>query len=385
MEPLAVNLETPNPVSGFYRWEVPDKSIVVDLDYRVVDRLLMEVMRGFGAIPRRGAEVGGVLLGTVETGDRTIVKIEDYDPVASEHKRGPSYLLSESDTARFTETVQKWAPGPDKRIYAVGCYRSHTREGLGLADEDLTLFNEFFPELSNVFLLIKPFATRAGAAGFFFREDGAVVRKESPYLEFPFRRRELGGGSDPSRIRTMPGPGHAPYPRLTTAVPLADDMGMGGDIYTGDQTSVDDAVSQVTADFRVPRTIRSPRNFWIPLAFIFFLLGVVIGFQSALMYRGGTSASASSDPFRISLSVAKENAHLHIRWDRGSRPIRDAKRAVLTILDGPYKTDVKLDASQLQNPSMFYKLTSDEVELRMEVFFSDNSTLAETAVWKKAK
>ena len=56
---------------------------------------------------------------------------------------------------------------------------------------------------------------------------------------------------------------------------------------------------------------------------------------------------------------------------------------MLTILDGQYKTDVKLDYAQLQNPSMFYKLTSNSVELRMEIFTKENSSVVETLVWKK--
>ena len=50
--------------AGYYVWEVPGQPVIVHLRLDVVDRLAAEVMRGFGAVPKRGAEVGGVLIGT---------------------------------------------------------------------------------------------------------------------------------------------------------------------------------------------------------------------------------------------------------------------------------------------------------------------------------
>lgn len=205
METL-VKPEQGSSTSTYFVWEVPDKSIIIHLDYGVVDRLLIEVMRGFGAIPRRGAEVGGILLGSTEAaGDRTIVRVEEFEPVTCEHRRGPSYLLSEGDTNRYEETLQRHRHTPEKRLYAIGGYRSHTREGMGMSAEDLKHFDSYFPDPSAIFLLIKPYATRVSVAGFFFRE-GDRVQTEATYLEFPFRRRELGGGASPTgRLRESPG------------------------------------------------------------------------------------------------------------------------------------------------------------------------------------
>jgi len=67
----------------------------------------------------------------------------------------------------------------------------------------------------------------------------------------------------------------------------------------------------------------------------------------------GRATGVLQDLIIFSLSAAKEEKHLHVRWDRTAPPVRNAQHAVLTILDGQYKTDVKLDYAQLQNPSMF--------------------------------
>ena len=66
-------------VSGlpYYVWEVPDKKISIQLHYDVIDRMSPDILRGLGALKRRGAEVGGILLGDSEDGAVRTVTIED--------------------------------------------------------------------------------------------------------------------------------------------------------------------------------------------------------------------------------------------------------------------------------------------------------------------
>ena len=88
-----------------------------------------EIMRGFGAVPKRGAEVGGMLLGTIEAGRSTIVRIEDFDPVRCSYTRGPSYLLTDAD-GRPSPMPAGVGTEFRRGAYAVGYFRSHTRDGL---------------------------------------------------------------------------------------------------------------------------------------------------------------------------------------------------------------------------------------------------------------
>ena len=87
--------------NSFYVWEVPDKKITVHLDFNVVDKMLLEVMRGFGAIPRRGAEVGGILLGSAElgsaeAGEERIIRVEEFEPIVCEHRMDTHCVHSRS-------------------------------------------------------------------------------------------------------------------------------------------------------------------------------------------------------------------------------------------------------------------------------------------------
>ena len=78
--------------SGIYNWQIPGKSIQVQLNLEVIDNLLPEMMRAFGAVPKRGAEVGGLLIGSIEhvQAGQTIVRIEQVELVPCVYARGPS-------------------------------------------------------------------------------------------------------------------------------------------------------------------------------------------------------------------------------------------------------------------------------------------------------
>ena len=52
-------------VPGYFVWQVPGQPVAVHLSIDVVDRMGADILRGFGLVPKRGAEVGGILIGTV--------------------------------------------------------------------------------------------------------------------------------------------------------------------------------------------------------------------------------------------------------------------------------------------------------------------------------
>lgn len=189
--------------AGYYVWEVPGQPVIVHIRLDVVDRLAAEVMRGFGAVPKRGAEVGGVLIGTTRPGVPAIVRIDDFEAVPCEYRRGPSYLFTEEDGRDFEDCWNRLQPASSPSAYVVGYFRSHTRDGFSLEAEDLELLDQFFPGPAMVALLIKPYATRVSVGAFFVREHGDFPEK-SP-LEFPLRRRELLGGS-PAAASARGGP-----------------------------------------------------------------------------------------------------------------------------------------------------------------------------------
>jgi hypothetical protein len=369
MEPLRLNSDLDSESHGSYLWEVPGMQVSIHLHYDVVDRLLMEVMRGFGSVPRRGAEVGGLLLGTSELAEKLTVRIEDYEPVPCSYMSGPSYQLSERDLHEFADSCDRWRNGPDRRIYAVGYYRSHTRDGLSVTPEDLSLLKRFLPPPKNVALVIKPFATKVSIAGFFFWEDGSM-QTESTYLEFPFRRKELGGG--------VTGVGRLAGTKSSDAFG-SDEQEPG----LADPADTDaEKLQEMQASAAKPESFARKGWVWIPLSFIFLFLGVLLGFQAALSLQKKPLGDSTLNPYSLALSVAKSGDSLNIRWDRQAPAIRGAKRGVLQIDDGAYHKQLELDPSQLQIGSVIYRRVSGNVTFKLEVFTHDRTSVVETWDYK---
>jgi len=362
-------------VPGYYVWEIAGKHVAVRLHLDVVDRLLAEVMRGFGAVPKRGAEMGGVLLGTLEDGDPAIVQVEDFDPVACDYKRGPSYLLAGEDGEAFAEACERWEPEASRPVYAVGYFRSHTRDGLRLSAEDTELVDRHFPAPWHIALLIKPSATKVSMAGFFFREDG--VFQETTPLEFPFRRREMTGEEAPPRRSMI-----ERRPRM---------RGLGGTGPAVIAESTDDGYAaeplrrpEPSSAVRAPARRRLPSGWvWIPLSFIFLFLGVVLGFQAALTMGSKVTSGANTPDFSLSLSVTKSDDNLSVKWDRRAAVIRGPQRGLLEIEDGSYTKSVDLDAAQLQNGSIVYRNSSNAVRFRLVVYPKASVSVTETVEWRQ--
>ena len=392
-------METPTQgASGYYVWEAPGKSFTVHIHLDVIDALLAEIMRGFGAVPKRGAEVGGVLLGSVEKGAGTVVRIEDFEPVQCGYTRGPSYLFSPEEWETFEDACARWRPNGTSdgslvqsslvKSYAVGFYRSHTRDGLSLAAEDFELTDRYFPGPSPVVLLVKPFATKAGPAGFFFRENGTF--QETTPLEFPFRRRELTGEEAPERrpltdrkLRSATAVARpAPAPEgleESLAEQDAEPEPSRLDPYPLDSNRYDASAAGLAYGITTPA--RSRLGSWMfPLSFVFLLLGVALGYLAALNVQPRAAAAAAAD-YSLSMAVLKTGQALSLQWNSDAPVIRKAERGVLEIHDGGYAKTVDLDAPALRNGRLTFQNSTNTVSFRLTVNLNSNLSVSENVSW----
>jgi len=380
---------TTQDASGYYVWQAEGKGFEIHIHLEVIDALLPEIMRGFGAVPKRGAEVGGVLLGSIERGDATVVRIQDFEPVACGYTRGPSYLLSPKERETFEETCARWhteatpasqdSPLPesataDSSIYAVGYYRSHTRDGMSLSPEDIELLERCFPGPADVALLVKPFATKASPAGFFFREDGAF--QKTTLLEFRFRRRELTGEE---------APGHRPLTdRGTRAIRELVRLPKASvaEVAVPETTGAGYFANSPVADYQIPKLPRSRLGSWMffPLSFIFLLLGLALGVALNIGPRGGTPSAAD---YSLATEVLKTGDTLSLRWNGESPLIRKAERGVLEIHDGDYAKVMDLDATYLRTGNIGFQPKSDMVTFRLTVYLNSKLSVSENLQWSQ--
>ena len=356
--------------ADYYVWQTDGKPVAVHLNLDVVDRLLPEVMRGFGAVPKRGAEVGGVLLGVIEhSGEnesgQTIVRIEDFEPVECAYRRGPSYLFTDDDRGAFGAACQRLRPDDSRPAYAVGYFRSHTRDGMSLGPEDLKLLDCCFPSPAHVALLIKPYGTKVSTGGFFVREDG--VFPDATPLEFPFRRRELTGEDPPPR-RSMierrprlraPQPDYDPAPSYPASEPMPDP----GPAYA----------------ITLPSKSRLRSSIWIPLSFVFLLFGIAIGLMIAL----ARAPTRPDTDFSLGLAVKQVDENLTVKWDPQAPAIRAAGSGLLEIEEGGLTKPVKLNTALLQSGSIIYHNSSNTVRFRLTVYPGPRLTVTQTAQWTR--
>jgi hypothetical protein len=395
-------------------WSVEGKPYEIRLALDVVDRLNPEVMRGFGAVRRRGTEVGGILLGSIEpTGDHHIlITVQDFELVSCEYAFGPSYQLSPDDLQRFRTSLAKFDPSSGKPVYTVGFFRSHTRDGLQPDEGDIRFFREYFTDPYHVAMLVKPYATRASQAGFFFQEKG-VLPLNASYLEFPFRKRELMGESGevpepvrPVRLKAVPAAPaliqEEPLEKPEPVVPLSRPESVPSTTGWGRPPAAVEEVPQAAPIAAAPEPVQEPfrlsgysldepaprpwkaRLGWLSLGVMLVLLGIVLGMQYAgLVFPTGVVSSAA-DPYSLNLSAERKDSSVLVRWDRQSPAVQQATRGILTVTEGNTSTTVSMEAPQLQNGTVLYRHLAPEIRFRLELFLKEGRSIVETTTWRSA-
>ena len=171
-----------------YTWEAPQKTLSVGLPLPLIDRLESEAVETFRSLTSRGSEIGGLLLGYSAPGAPAVVTVTDFELISCDYARGPLFRLSDGDTTRFEQAIQKHSGNTGARV--IGYFRSHSRKGLSLDAEDLAFLEPRFAEAHHFVLLIRPFATKVSSAGIFIRQSGKF-NGENSHREFPFRSSEL--------------------------------------------------------------------------------------------------------------------------------------------------------------------------------------------------
>ncbi len=392
------------PNAPFYEWNSSSNSIKIRLDLATARRLGLVVQEGFEALPTRGLEVGGLLLGRFIPEDGPITAIEDFDPLESEHRHGPSYTLSEKDRKLLESRLS--AQAVTRGLGVVGYWRSHTRPGLYLDQEDYSTIRTYFTNSSHVFLLVKPSAARQSVGGFFFWENGDI-RRESPYEEFllngPVAGRRstsspagLAAGAcgparpgwpsrDPASVENRAGPSNRPdLPSASAPVahrePVRPVWGGPEELPTAENPpGLRDAARTALWRFR----LRASRWIWLASAIlllaIFIVCSLVIRSVSSPAATAAITQPAPTSTIQqpsharpsmfseFSLNVEPTANSLRLWWNRDSQIIQNAPAGLLWITDGARHLQLDLDKRLLSNGSIVYVPTEGDVEFELEV------------------
>jgi len=341
--------------NSFVLWQIAGKPLAIEISRDVMDRMMLEALGGLGRLARgRGAEVGGILLGAAEReGARRLVRVEDFLSIPCEHAYGPSYVLSASDKQRLVEALEQFRRVPERRIYAVGYWRSHTRGALALSPEDLELLALHFSHPYDIALLIEPRGTGPGLAGVFFWEGGRI-RAEAPCQTFEFGsgvpKPVSGETSNAAAGQAVAGPAEgepqaSSKPRGRFVAPAASE----------------------THGAQAPSR-RSRRRVLLAIGLLILALG---GAGFVWFARGNMPlpGQAAQDPFALGLRGREEAGHLHLSWDREAPAVKLADRARLTIADGDQLRVLELSREQLRSGSVIYQPSNNRVSVRLELLW----------------
>jgi len=385
-------------------WRAEGQPIEVALAFDVIDRMNPEIGDAFRALRRRGAEVGGILLGRVIPGEKTVVHISDYVSVPCERRFGPSYTLSETDYGAFDRECAKWRAGGAGGLMLVGFYRSNTREHIALSEADMQLLASRFPEPYITALLVKPYADKVFDAAFFVRKENGLTAAGQP--AFPFRRKELGGGVSPL---FTPQPGIVEAPER----PSARNRMLGGNLeavqdlpaavipqtshplpipisieHSSTQARPADAGRQVPAGspppgeahpYMPPAPARTGVAPWAAaLLSILFAAGGLIGGYLYAGSRHQEASPAAATLYRLGLSAQIEDGVIRLSWDNSAAALRDALKGVVTVEDGDNTRTIELETADLARGRMRFRSQAKKVEIRMDVFTAEHSGVTES-------
>jgi TonB family protein len=322
-----------------YTWEDPGSSIRIQISLDLVERLAAAMQEGLGT-GARGIEIGGILLGRRLPGSQRAVLIEDFELAPCQHLRGASYTLSPKERENLGARLARHEP---ERV--AGYFRSHTRPGLYLDQDDFATISGYFPDPSNVFLVVRPSAEGPATGGFFFWEEGDINRK-STYRQFAFDRAQLEAGVSRTGLRPA-----APAAAKHSVVP--------------------EPATQ--ARYRVPPVS------WLAvpaIAGVFLAAGLFVSRNHASKQPQTVVPAAVRAPRQpeLSLDVERTGDALRVRWDPNLPAVRQAALGVLWITDGGQQFRRELDPQELAEGSTTYTPVSNDVNFELRIFALTDQT-----------
>jgi hypothetical protein len=311
-----------------------------------------EIGVGFLSIPRRGAEVGGLLGGELEKrGSEWLVTVHQIVPVPIEYQYGPSWRLSAGDRQQFHDLVRKGMDG----ARLIGWYRSNTRPEHEPEEADRLISQKFFSDGPSVFLFCEPSADgRIGATCNIilprgeqsaFRFDlGRFVRMERPLLS------HAAADVAPIHSAAVPDP---PAPRALEKPPA-------------------EAVSPKTGrNASVSRYTRIAAGALLLVGFAWYArsrpANISLPDHAGSVVAAASPSRPTPDGAILGLRADYQGNSLLIGWDRNSPAIASAASAVFTIADGARTRTLNLSAAELQHGSILYKPHADEIKVDLSV------------------
>ena len=389
-------------------WHPAQSPLAIEYNRTVLDEVRDQAVAGYRRLSRGGVEVGGILYGIREEGK---VRILATQPIACEYKSGPTFILSDRDKTRLLDQIA--ASESDEALQGlsvVGFYLSHPRAAVALTDRDLEIFNEFFPAIWNIALVMKP-GDQSIRGGFFVREARGSLNFAQSYQEFEMALPRSVEGSSAVRqiadqvssslaaqrgsapdadanakgrrggsrrdITEMPAPSMSRPEDLPR--PFVSASGNGGfgaavmpALEAGPQAQWSTAVARPRSAILARRGDHPRRLKWRWL--VVWVLGVVGIIGVSFLYREFTA------PAPLGLRVVEKDGDLIVEWNPAARPFLWAANGTLEIRNSDLtKSEIDLNLKELAAGKYQYGGIDGDTSIRLAVtgkmgFRADEST-----------
>ncbi|HWD99722.1 MAG TPA: hypothetical protein VG345_11810 [Bryobacteraceae bacterium] len=337
-----------------FRWKPAETGPEVGLRWSVMSGIESEVIEGFKALPKRGAEIGGALLG--HRGPQGEFFIESWQPIVIEHRVGPSYILSEADVTLWADFVKRARTGEERFI---GIYRSQTRPGLAVTAEDCAIVEKFLPREDGVLLIVKPLSVSESVATFYFCDGGAVIEAAAESREFAF-----GGKAIPPGAALARSPG-----LMRTAAAAAGNT----------------AASPAPAPKTGSNQIRANQR-WTS---VLFAASAIVAGAAPGFYAHSRSGGAAEDPIPAAYTAESRTGHFSLRaerlpqgirlmWNSRAPVVAGAVGGAVLIDDSGSRAQQQLTPEELRSGSLLWKPKSQQTEFEMRVISAGGREYAES-------
>jgi TonB family protein len=330
----------------------------------VVRDLRMLAIEGFTALPRRGLEVGGILLGDTSSGE---LRIGGYRESLCEHRFGPSYALSDTDREKLTELLAQPRKEP-----VVGFFRSVTGREPAIEQADEALVSDHFPNGDCVFLLLHPrSAENCVATVRFFQQGRLAPLQEEPV--FPFEPKKMPLMQLVLRDATESARELAPVVAICAPVMVAEPE--------QPPEPVPEPVAKVVRFPRMwPSEPAPPRqsHWWRPVLICF--LGALGGAGIYELGRSQTLTQAVATPrfADLRLDAMPRGGKVLVTWDGAAVRAVDANQGALTITDGDTPREVELNGSQVRGGKYAYAPAHPDLSVRLTLLANGHSVASES-------
>lgn len=352
-------------LAGVFVWELPDHSVTVQLPVRVISELAGSPE---DADLRQSAglqDLGGAILGSIEETAGVALLVEDC--LSLPFFTGAEGRFAEDrNKDRFRDVLGTWAPGPDRRVFALGIYRRVLGQLVPSA-EDVALYSSQFSGAPAILLLISARNSHPREASLFVWRANAFVVAGS---RFPL---------DGTALLAFSGAKHTPPSPPAVAPPGPQAVRNNGVAEVQQPVA---AVHPALAASVVARPVSAPgvsvRRWILPVVLGLLLLMVLtLGGLVARLYWPANVETVQSGG-QLDLRAMRYPDSIFLTWNRTAPVLSSATGGRLAITDGEYHRELQLEKQELLSGSVSYVPAGNDLHFRLDVFMSPDRTISES-------